>query len=296
LFEKLRKLAREPLVHFLLIGVGIYAAYGLFAAGEDESDERRITVKATDVQALGDQWTRLWGRPPTQEELAGVIRDHVRTQILYREAVAMGLDRGDLVIERRLAQKVELLAQGLITPEDPGEEELRAWYDTHLDDYTQPKLYTVTHVFFDPDKRDATTLDDAEAALEKLSSLDAVPENFASYGDRFMLQNYYPSRTELELRKLFGGGFVEQIVELELDEWHGPILSGYGTHLVRVTEIVEAPAPLFEAVEARVREEWLKAQIDEMSERFVDNLIARYEIDVEEVSVPITVPGTGAGQ
>lgn len=187
MFDKLKKLAREPLVHFLLIGVGIYAAYGMFGASEEEGDERRITVTAGDVQSLTDQWIRLWRRPPTEEELAGVVRDHVRTQILYREAVAMGLDQGDLVIERRLAQKVELLAQGLITPEDPTDEELRAWYDANQGDYKQPDLYTVTHVFFDPDRREASTLVDAEAALETLSTLDSVPEDFANYGDRFML-------------------------------------------------------------------------------------------------------------
>ena len=296
MFKTLRKLVREPLVHFLLIGVGVYAAYGLFAAGDEESDARRITVSAADIQALGDQWTGLWGRPPTPEELAGVVRDYVRTQILYREALAMGLDQDDMVIERRLAQKVELLAQGLITPDDPSEEELRGWYETHLDDYLQPNLYTVKHVFFDPDKRGETTLDDAEAALRKLTALDSVPDDFATYGDRFMLQSYYPSRTDLELRKLFGGGFVEQIIKLEPNVWHGPILSGYGTHVVMVTDIVEAPMPEFEVVEERVREDWLKAQIDEMSERFVNNLIARYEVDVEEVSVPVTVPASGANR
>ena len=296
MLEKLKRIAREPLLHFLLIGMGIYAAYGLFAAGEYDSDERRITVSASDVQVLGDQWARLWGRPPTQEELAGVVSDHVRTRILYKEAMAMGLDKGDLVIERRLAQKVELLAQGLITPEDPGEEELRAWYDTHGENYKQPDLYTVTHVFFDPDKRDATTLDDAHAALERLRNLDHVPADLTSYGDRFMLQNYYPQRTELELRKLFGAGFVDQIIELEPDTWHGPVLSGYGAHLVMISDVLRPPVPAFEAVEERVREEWFKTQIDEMSDRFVDNLIARYEIDVEEVVVPVTVPGTGVRQ
>jgi len=294
--EKLRILAREPLVHFLLIGAGIYFAYGLFAAGDDNDNERRITISAGEIEALDDQWTKLWGRPPTEEELMDVVRDRVRTQILYREAVAMGLDKGDLVIERRLAQKVELLAEGLITPEDPTEEQLRERYEANKEEYKQPDLYTVMHVFFDPDERDETTLDDAAAALEELNALGSVPTDYASYGDRFMLRSYYPSRTELELRKLFGRGFVEQIVNLESDVWHGPVLSGYGTHLVMVTDVVRSPVPEFEAMAVQVREEWLQAQIDEMSERFVNNLVARYEIDVEDFSIPITVPGTGAAK
>jgi len=294
--DRLKNLAREPLVHFLLIGVGIYAAYGIFGAGEEAGDERRITVTARDIEELTDHWMRLWQRPPTEEELADVVRDHVRTRILYREAVAMGLDQGDLVIERRLAQKVELLAQGLITPEDPTDEELRAWYDANQGDFKQPDLYTVTHVFFDPDRREETILEDAEAALAKLSALDVVPEDFANYGDRFMLQNFYPGRTEHELRNLFGGGFVERIITLEPDRWHGPVLSGYGTHLVHISDIVRPPVAAFETAKPQIREQWLKAKIDELSDKFIDNLIARYEIEVEEVEVPITVPEAGASQ
>ena len=293
LIEKLKRLAREPLIHFLLIAGGIYALYGIYSGGEDSDNERTVTVTSGEIQALTDQWTRLWNRPPTREELTGVIRDHVRTQILYREAVAMGLDDGDTVIERRLAQKVELLAQGLITPEDPSDEELKDWYAANSDRFKQPDLYTVTHIFFDPDKREETTLDDAKAALDELNALDELPAGYSGYGDRFMLQNYYPSRSELELRKLFGSGFVERVVELQPGIWHGPVLSGYGTHLVMVNDIMLAPQPIYQGIEEQLKEAWMAEQITELSERFINTLISRYEIVVEETEVPITVPGSG---
>lgn len=294
MFEKIKKLAGEPLAHFLLIGAGIYGLYGMFAAGEAGINERVVTVTSGDIQALTNQWKRTWNRSPTEDEFAGIIRSHVRVQILHREALAMGLDQGDTVIERRLAQKVELLANSLITPEEPSAEALKAWYADNPDRFKEPDLYTITHIFFNPDKREETTLDDAQAVLNVLNSLDTSPSDYSAYGDRFMLQNYYPSRSELELRKLFGTGFVEQVVELEPGIWHGPVLSGYGTHLVIVNDVVLSPPPAYDVVEAQLKEAWLAEQVNELSKRFIDNLIARYEVIVEEADVPVTVPASGA--
>lgn len=296
MFDKLKKLAREPLVHFLLIGAGIYGFYGLFTDGDEGGNERTVTVTAGDIQALSSQWTRLWQRPPTEEELAGVIRNRVREQILYREAVAMGLDVGDTVIERRLAQKVELLARGLITPEEPPDEALKTWYAANLAKFKPPDRYTITHIFFDPDKRGDTTLDDATAVLKEIKALDEPPSTYGDYGDRFMLQNYYPGRSEVELRKLFGSGFVQQVIQLEPGVWHGPVLSGYGTHLVLVNDVVRPPSPTYDDVSARVKERWAAEQVEELSERFIDNLISRYEIVVEGTEVAMTVPGREAAQ
>ncbi len=294
LIEKLKRMAREPLVHFLLIGAGIYGIYGMFAAGEAGNDERTVTVTSGEIQALTDQWRRTWNRPPTEDELAGIIRNRVRVQILHREALAMGLDKGDTVIERRLAQKVEFLAQGLITPEEPSDEELIDWYAANSARFKQPDLYTITQIFFDPDKREATTLDDAKAALDKLNALDRLPPDVSDYGDRLMLKNYYPNISKPELGKLFGTAFAEQVIELEPGAWHGPILSGYGTHLVLVTDITLVPLPAFDDIEELIKEKWMAEQIAELSERFIDSLLSRYEVIVEETEVPVTMPRTGA--
>ena len=294
LFNAIKILARAPLMHFLLIGAGIYALYGIIGGDEDGSNERTVTVTAGDTQALTDQWIRLWSRPPTKDELAGVIRDHVRVQILYREAVAMGLDVGDTVIERRLAQKVEFLAQSLFAPEEPSDDELKTWYAANQNHFKQPDLYTITQIFFNPDKREATTLDDARATLEELKSLDALPSDYHDYGDRFMLQSFYRNQSELELRKQFGSGFAEKVVELEPGQWHGPIVSGYGTHLVMVHEALLSPPPAFDDVKAQIKEEWTAEQIEKLSDRFLENLISKYEIIIEETEVPVTTPRKAA--
>jgi len=294
MFAKLKKLAGEPLVHFLLIGAGIYGLYGIFAAGEAGNDERTVTVTSGEIQAMTDQWRRTWNRQPTEDELAGTIRNHVRVKILHREALAMGLDKGDTVIERRLAQKVEFLAQGLITPEEPTDEELIDWYAANSNRFKQPDLYTITQIFFDPDKREATTLDDAKAALDNLNALDRLPPDYSDYGDRLMLENYYPNISTLELGKLFGTAFAEQVIKLEPGVWHGPILSGYGAHVVLVNDIVLVPLPALDDIRELIKEEWVAEQITELSERFIDSLVSRYDVFIEDIEVPVKVPGSGA--
>jgi peptidyl-prolyl cis-trans isomerase C len=296
MFVIFKKLASEPLLHFLLIGAGIYGLYGMFATGEAGNDERTVTVTSGEIQALADQWRQKMNRPQTEDEFDGIIRNRVRVQILHREALAMGLDKGDTFIEQRLAQKVEFLAQGLITPEEPSDEELIDWYAANSDRFKQPDLYTIAQIFFDPDKREATISDDAKATLERLNALDRLPPDLGDYGDRLMIETYYANISMLELGRLFGTAFAEEVIKLEAGAWHGPILSGYGAHLVFINDIVLMPLPAFDDIRERLNEEWLAEQVTELSERFIDSLVSRYEVVVEETEVPISTPASGASQ
>ena len=288
--DRLKRLARDPLIHFLVIGVGIYATYGLLQGEPLNENARTVTVTQGEIQALTDQWTRLWNRPPTEEELAGVMRDHVRTQILYREARAMGLDQQDTVIERRLAQKVELLSRSLVTPQEPTDEVLGTWYAENMERFRAPDTYTITQVFFDPDQRGDSTLDDAQAALSALRGLTEVPADLEVWGDRSLVRSYYPGRTEFELRKALGSGFTEQLTALAPGQWHGPVLSGFGTHLVYIHGVTRAADPALADIREQVREAWMEEQVNELSERFIATLIERYEVVVEETPVALTVP------
>jgi hypothetical protein len=273
-----------------LIGAAIYAVYGFVGTSDNSDSERTVSVTSGEIEAMADQWLQMWNRPPTDEELSGVIRDHVRVMILSREAIAMGLDDGDVVIQRRLAQRLQYLSDSLITPEEPTAQELTEWYAANSEKFKQADLYTITHIFFDPDKRDVTALEDAQALREQLNALETEPDGFSQFGDRFMLQNYYPERTVMELSKLFGSGFVDEVIELEPGRWYGPVLSGYGVHVVRLDNHWTAPEPAFAEVEERVRQDIMASRAKEMSNLFIDNLISRYEIVVEETEVPITVP------
>ncbi len=282
------KFFREPLVHFLIIGVALFAVYALWGQQETEEQGRTIDISAGEINWLTDAWEKRWLRPPTDEELTGLINQYLREMVLYREAVAMGLDKDDPVIRRRLGQKLEFLSQDLITPQPPTKEELRAYFNKHSDRYQQPDLITITQVFIDPDLRGDKTLADAEAIKKQLQALKEVPQDTKSYGDSFMLQNYYPERSEAELAKLFGSRFAGSVFELESQEWHGPVLSGYGTHLVYVHNHRKADPPTFSDVEEQVRQEWDGDKREELNEQFVASVIARYDVTIE--GVPIADP------
>ena len=284
---------KEPLVHFLLIGATIYVVYGLFGTAEESGDDRSVTITAGEIQSLANNWQRQWGRAPTAHELDGVVTQYIREIVLSREAVAMGLDADDVVIRRRLAQKLEFLSQDLMVPPDPERDELEEWFDARIDDYREPDRYTLTHIYLDPDQRDEQALADAEALRDELNALGGMPSDVRAYGDPFMLQNYYPQRTALELSKLFGRGFVESAIELEPGVWHGPVLSGYGVHVVRIDSPWRAPDPEFTAVEPQVRADWITAKSEELNRQFLDAVLARYEVVVEDADVALITGGAG---
>jgi peptidyl-prolyl cis-trans isomerase C len=214
-----------------------------------------------------------------------LIKQYLREMVLYREAVAMGLDRGDTVIRRRLAQKLEFLSQDLISPQPPTEEELHAYFEAHLDRYQVPDTITFSHIFIDPDLRGEQTLVDAEIIKEQLQALDQPPADVQTFGDAFMLQSYYPARSEAEVLKLFGSGFARSLFELTPQQWHGPVLSGYGTHLVYVHDYIKVGSPVFAEVEDQVLQEWESDKRQQLNEQFVESVVARYDVTIEGISI-----------
>ena len=288
------KLLREPLLHFLFIGAAIYLLYGAVAEPVREETDKTIVVSAGEVEWMQTRWQKRWNRPPTPEELDGLIQQYIRETVLYREALTMGLNQHDQVIRRRLAQKLEFLAKDLVALTPPTDEELLTYFDAHQDRYQEPARYTFTQVFIDPDKRVNTTLTDAEAIKAALIASDDAIEAAGALGDDFMLQSYYPEKDPLEIRKLFGSGFADSLVELSPGQWHGPVLSGYGTHVVYVSSVSDPPPPVFSELRERVVEEWTAERSEELNERFYANLRESYTIVIESPAVAeegVSVPG-----
>ena len=275
------KFLREPLLHFMVIGAAIYLAYGLFAEPALEADDKTIVVRAGEVEWMQTSWQKTWKRPPTDKEMDGLIQQYIRETVLYREALTMGLNQHDGVIRRRLAQKMEFLAKDLVALTPPSEEELQAYFTLHQDRYQEPARYTFTQVFFDPDKRGDATLADAEKIKATLIAQGDAIENAGALGDGFMLQNYYPETDPSEIQKYFGSGFTESLLELSPGEWHGPVLSGYGVHLVYVSHISEPPAPVFAEMHERVTQDWKTDKGEDLNEKFYASLRDRYTIVIE---------------
>ena len=276
------KLLREPLVHFMFIGAVIYLLYGVFAEPVPEADDKTIVVTAGEVEWMQTSWQKRWNRPPTAAEFDGLIQQYIRETVLYREALTMGLNKHDQVIRRRLAQKLEFLAKDLVALIPPTDEELQTYFNEHQDRYQEPARYTFTQVFIDPDKRGDATLDDAEAIKATLIAKGDAIDDAGALGDDFMLQTYYPEKDRIEIQKQFGSGFTESLVELTPGQWHGPVLSGYGVHLVYINSVSEPPAPVFAEVRERVVQDWTTDKGEELNEKFYANLRDQYTVVIEE--------------
>ena len=273
---------REPLLHFLFIGAAIYLLYGMFAEPVPEETDKTIVVSAGEIEWMQTSWQKRWNRPPTDAEFDGLIQQYIKETVLYREALTMGLNKHDMVIRRRLAQKLEFLARDLVALTPPTDEELQTYFSEHQERYQEPVLYTFTQVFIDPDKRGDATLGDAEVIKANLIVQGDAVEDPGTMGDDFMLQNYYPEKDQLEIQKLFGSGFSESLVELAPGQWHGPVLSGYGVHLVYVSNINEPPAVVFADVRERVEQDWRMERGEELNDKFYASLRDRYTVVIEE--------------
>jgi hypothetical protein len=272
---------KEPLVQFLLIGVCIYAAYALFGAPDEAAAERTVVISEDRINSLAAAWEKRWNRPPTEQELTGLVRAYLREDLLYREAVAMGLDRDDHIVRRRLAQKLEFLTNDIVQLKEPAEGELEAFFIENRERFQAPDLITFVHVFFNSDTRGDATLDDATAVLAQLQAKGAPDPAELEEGDRFMLRSYFVDVPELDIRRQLGSGFAESVMQLEPGQWHGPVLSGFGPHLVYVYELTPAPLPELPDVRAAVIDEWQRAETEKFNAEFLDSLKSRYDIVIE---------------
>jgi hypothetical protein len=273
------------LYNFFFIGVCIYSAYVLYGTPNEDLEDRTVIVDAGRIGTFISAWESRWNRPPTERELNQLIDQYIREDILYREALGLGLDKDDPITRRRMAQKMEFLTKDIASYKEPEEGELQRYFEENKDEYSDPDLITFTHVFLDPDVRGDATLEDAALLLTELKITGPPDPSEPRMGDRFMLQNYYPQKTELDIRKQFGSGFSAAVMKLEPEQWHGPVLSGYGTHLVYVHALERAPEPVFEKVKEYVAQDWLVDQQEKFNEEFFQSLKNRYEIVIEEAPI-----------
>ncbi len=278
--KSLSRWAREPLLHFLVIGAALFAVYywrNPSAANSDTS--RRIELTNDDLRQLEISWTAQWQRPPTPDEMRNLVEDKVHQEILYREGLALGLDRDDTIVKRRLAQKMEFLSDDVSALRDPSLDELKKWYAKHGAQFTLPSRITFRHLYFSSDKRGSKARDAAVAALAKLPDNSAATIDLTSLGDRFMFQDHYAESTSDQVAKVFGTRFAEELLKLRPGKWNGPVESGLGWHLVWVDAITPRRTPDFEEVDvSEIKSQWLAAQRAETKRELFAAMRARYEI------------------
>ncbi len=281
--NRLTRLFTEPLLQFLIIGACIYGAYALLGAPEEDFRDTRVHVDSDRINAFISEWENRWNRPPTREEINGLIQSYIREDILYRQAVVMGLNEDDPVTRRRMAQKLEFLTSDLAMMVQPAEGELEQYFNENKEKYRAPDRMTFSQVYFSPDIRGNKTLEDAGQVLLQLQAAGAPGEASMQAGDGFMLQGEFVSVTRAEAARQLGGAFVETVAQLEPGLWHGPVMSGYGVHLVYLYAYEKSPPPVFDDVQAAVLENWQMEQRDKFNADFLESLKSRYEIVIDEI-------------
>jgi len=292
--KTISKWLHDPLLQFITLGVALFVLYGVLGGGgADAGDEKRVNVTQAEIGWLSERWSRQWQRPPTETELRGLVADYVRQEVLYREALGMGLDRDDAVVRRRMVQKLELLAEAVQAP--PTEQQLQAYFQENLDRYRIPEARSFSHVYFNVDQRGDAVFSAAESVLEQLRAAPRPPTRAPERGDRFLLQYDYRLHSQVEAARLFGSRFAEVLFEVEPDAWQGPIPSGYGLHLVYVSDLSPEAVPDFEAVRNRVLVDYESDQRNEAKEALYRGLSSGYEVVVDEEALLAASMQTEAG-
>lgn len=271
----MKKILREPLFHFLILGAVLFAAYGWLNGGLPSS-ENEIVVSRGQMRSLQAQFERVWQRSPTPQELQGLVDNWVREEIFYREGVVMGLDRDDPVVRRRIAQKVEFIVDGA-TPAAPTPAELQSWLDAHPDKYAIGATYSLRQIYFDPARHgDALdkTIETARTTLAK---------GGADVGDSTMLPATVQGSAN-EIARVFGGDFEQALRTLPMGGWQGPVRSGFGLHLVEVSAREDGRQAKLEDVREAVERDLLHARTEEASAAFYERLRANYNVRVEDAA------------
>ncbi len=269
---------REPLLHFLILGSAIFLLADLVgdpAGGRAD----RIRLTAGDVELLRQGFQRTWQRAPSAAELAGLVEDRVREEIYYREALALGLDRDDTIVRRRLRQKMEFLSEDLAA-ELPTDADLEAWLGANPERFrVEPRIH-FRQVFLSRDRRGDRLRADAERLLAGLRAGDGRPDP-AELGDPIPLPAEAGELSASEVARLFGGEFAAGLFELAPGRWEGPIDSAYGAHLVLVRERVPGRDPPLAEVREAVAREWSAERRSRAREDLYRALRARYDVRVE---------------
>jgi hypothetical protein len=248
----MRELFKKPALHIVILGL-IVAAAILIAKGPPTADaSRRVVVTGADLLQQRAAFMRTWQREPTADELRGALKQHIRQEVLYREALAREYDRDDLVVRRAMQQKMEFLAASQAMQEPPTEEEIEAFFALRRERYRLPAVLSFSQIYLSADRRGAGVEQAAIDLLARLRSDEPMADDLMSYGDAIMLDTTYLEQTEREVSATFGEIFGEAVVRLPVGEWQGPVSSGYGLHLVKVTERQESRLPEWREVAGRV--------------------------------------------
>ena len=273
-------LLREPLFQFLVLGSALFGFFQLVDRKKAEAPER-IVVSSARIDNLADGFARTWRRPPSREELRGLVEDYIRDEVFYRAGRAAGLDRDDVIIRRRVRQKMEFFAED-IAAQEPTNDQLTAYLKSYSERFKTEDQLTFRQIFLNLSRRAGTIDDDSKRVADALSRAGADLE-VDSLGDPFLLGDEFKAVSQTDIAGIFGNEFARRISTIEPGKWQGPIPSSFGRHFVYISERIAGSLPPLDAVREAVRREWSNARRLEAEQKLYGSLRERYEIVVETV-------------
>lgn len=280
----MKRLLRDPLIVFLLIGGGIFLLYSKVNPEEatEETNPNRIEITSDIQNLLISEWTARWNRPPTPEEFKGLIDSHIKEELLFREATKLGLDQSDTIIRRRLAQKMEFLTADIADLEKVTEETLQKFHQEHPDDYRVEPEVGFRHLYFSTDQRKDAASTDASALLAPLNDGSLTFEQAIEKSDRTLLSPEFSTTAISLIGRQFGGDFAAAIAEAKPGDWFGPVQSGYGLHLVKIIERNDSKLPKLDSIREEVLADYRYDQREKLNEGMLQALLEQYEVVIAE--------------
>jgi len=273
-----RRWLREPALQFLLIGTGLFLAYG-WLHGRASFSRDTIVITEGRIEQLAAGFAGLHRRPPTREELDGMAQDAVREEVLYREAMALHLDEDDVIVRRHLAQKLQFVSEDTHPVPEPTQAQLRDFLAQHPQQFEAERGYSFTQVFLNPQRHGSQLQADAQRLL---AALRTAPDDAALVkgGDPFLLDSHFERLPAGETARLFGADFEKALRTIATGQWQGPVTSSLGTHLVLLRLRDEPGPPQLADIQAEVRRAWMNEQRELANARFYAELRRRYDVKV----------------
>jgi hypothetical protein len=266
----MRRVLREPLVHFFVLGAFVFGLFALFDDTPPPVSGQTVTVTVDDARRLAAEFEATWRRPPTAEDLDRMIAQFIREEIYVREATALGLDEGDAIIRRRLQLKMEFLTEGGAQAVNPDDATLEAHLAAHPDRFTRAPLVAFRQVLLG-DRASYSVVAETRASLN--SGRDPM-----DLGQPSLLPASLPASPPRVVDSTFGAGFFDAVAQLPGGEWAGPVDSSFGRHLVYVTERRAGGLPPLDAIRERVLQDWRTTVAAKLREERFEAMRARYQI------------------
>jgi peptidyl-prolyl cis-trans isomerase C len=278
---RLSRVFREPLVHFLFLGLALYVFAQAFGKQQGASSSHQIEVSSAEIKRLKSVWAAQWNRDPNPQELKNLVDEFVREDVLYREAIASGLDRDDSIIRRRLVQKMQFLMQDPSLIGEPTDAQLLAWFRAHSFRYAEDPAAGFTHIYFSRAQRGAGVIGDAQRELKLLQANKITPANLGDVGDAFISGYDFKGQTDSKLKQQFGPSFAQAIGKAALNSWAGPVASPFGIHLIWVYGRSPRKIPAFAAVRSRVLADYMNDQTRSAEQQAYAKLLSRYAVRID---------------